>query len=219
MYKDFLKNILDFLIALSAFIILSPIFVIVLILLSIQNSGKPFFFQVRPGKNEVLFKIIKFKTMNDKMDRSGTLLPDAKRLTKVGAFVRKTSLDELPQLINVIKGDMSLIGPRPLLPEYLPLYTEEQRRRHSVKPGITGLAQVKGRNEMMFSERLKNDIEYVNNISFILDCQIVIQTLYTIIFKSQKIIHGQTVDEVDDLGLSKNLSANHFKNKDNEHQG
>ncbi len=216
MYKGF-KNIMDFLTALVAFIVLFPLFLIVTILLFINNNGSPFFFQVRPGKNERLFKIVKFKTMNDKKDDEGNLLPDADRLTLVGKIVRKTSLDEIPQLINIIKGDMSLIGPRPLLPEYLPRYTETQKRRHLVKPGITGLAQVRGRNAMKFSERLKNDVYYVDNLSLGLDLKILALTVKSVFFKSETVILGQTVDEVDDIGLSRDLTPNHFKQKDHEH--
>ncbi|HBX62586.1 MAG TPA: lipid carrier--UDP-N-acetylgalactosaminyltransferase, partial [Flavobacteriaceae bacterium] len=144
MYKNYIKRLFDFTIALVGLLCLSPIFLVVTIGLYLANQGKPFFFQERPGKGERIFKIIKFKTMNDKRDAQGNLLPDADRLTSIGAFVRKTSLDELPQLINVLKGDMSLIGPRPLLPQYLPLYNAEQKRRHEVRPGITGWAQVNG---------------------------------------------------------------------------
>ena len=151
--------------------------------------------------------------MNDKVDQEGVLLPDAERLTKIGGFVRKTSLDEIPQLINVLLGDMSLIGPRPLLPEYLPLYTDIQKKRHEVRPGITGLAQVKGRNEMLFSERMRNDVYYVEHLSFFLDIKIIFMTIKSVLFKSKSIVLGQTVDEVDDIGLSKNLSSNHFKKK------
>ena len=151
--------------------------------------------------------------MNDKKDAEGNLLSDAQRLTPIGAFVRKTSLDEIPQLINVLKGDMSLIGPRPLLPEYLSVYNKEQKKRHLVRPGITGLAQAKGRNLMKFSERLKNDVYYVNNLSFCLDIKILGLTLKVVIFKRSSIVLGQTVDEIDDIGLSKNLSSNHFKKK------
>ena len=211
MYKFFFKRTLDFIASLIGLILLSPIFVIVTISLFFANQGKPFFFQVRPGKNEKLFKIIKFKTMNDKKDTNGILLSDNERLTLMGRFVRKTSLDEIPQLINVLKGDMSVIGPRPLLPEYLSLYTDEQKKRHNVRPGITGLAQVKGRNAMKFSERFINDVYYVENLSLFLDIKILFLTLKSVLFKSGSVINGQTVDDVDDIGLSKNLSSNHFK--------
>ncbi|WP_417371924.1 sugar transferase [Gelidibacter japonicus] len=213
MYRNIVKPTFDFLAAFFGLIILAPIFVIVMIGLMIANKGNPFFFQKRPGKNERIFSIIKFKTMNDKRDSQGQLLPDAKRLTTVGSFVRKTSLDELPQLINVLKGDMSFVGPRPLLPEYLSIYDDQQKKRHLVKPGITGLAQVKGRNIMKFSERLKNDVEYVEKISFGLDLKILWWTIQTVLFQRSSVVLGQTVDEIDDIGLSKNLSSNHFKEK------
>ncbi|WP_439505529.1 sugar transferase [Sediminibacterium sp.] len=205
MYKEFIKPFFDFFTAILFLIILSPFFLIVTLILFISNKGLPFFFQSRPGKKEKIFKIIKFKTMNDKMDSNGVLLSDADRLTLVGRIIRKTSLDEIPQLINIISGDMSFIGPRPLLPEYLLTYTEEQKKRHNVRPGITGLAQVKGRNKLKFSERLKNDIYYVENISFLLDMKIIIMTVKSIIFNSNSVINGQAVGEVDDIGLSKNL--------------
>ena len=177
MYKIHIKSITDFCISLLLLIVASPILILITLLLFFSNKGKPFFFQLRPGKNDKIFKIIKFKTMNDKKESEGNLLSDAKRLTKVGAFVRKTSLDEIPQLINVIKGDMSLIGPRPLLPEYLPLYNDFQKRRHEVKPGITGWAQVNGRNSISWQQKFEYDIWYVENISFLLDCKIVFLTI------------------------------------------
>ena len=177
MYKIHIKSITDFCISLLLLIVASPILILITLLLFFSNKGKPFFFQLRPGKNDKIFKIIKFKTMNNKKESEGNLLSDAKRLTKVGAFVRKTSLDEIPQLINVIKGDMSLIGPRPLLPEYLPLYNAFQKRRHEVKPGITGWAQVNGRNLISWQQKFEYDIWYVENISFLLDCKIVFLTI------------------------------------------
>lgn len=182
MYKYFFKRLIDFLFAFSGLIILSPIFVIITIGLFIANSGKPFFVQIRPGKDEKLFKIIKFKTMNDDKNSQGELLPDAKRLTIIGRFVRKTSIDEIPQLINVLKGDMSLIGPRPLLVSYLPFYKEEERLRHSVRPGITGLAQVNGRNTVSWNNRLAFDVEYVKNISFKNDVFIVLNSIKVVLF-------------------------------------
>lgn len=181
MYRNFLKRIIDFILSFIGLIALSPIFFIVLILLMVNNQGKPFFFQRRPGKKGKIFKVIKFKTMNDKKDANGELLPDAERLTKVGIFVRKTSLDEIPQLINVLKGDMSLIGPRPLLPEYLPLYNEEQKRRHDVKPGITGWAQVNGRNAISWKKKFEYDVWYVDNISLLLDIKIIFKTIIKVV--------------------------------------
>jgi lipopolysaccharide/colanic/teichoic acid biosynthesis glycosyltransferase len=210
MYKFLFKRFFDLLLALVGFILLSPIFVVVAILLVLANKGNPFFFQARPGKNEQIFKVIKFKTMSDRKNSNGELLHDADRLTPVGAFVRKTSLDEIPQLLNVIVGDMSLVGPRPLLPEYLPFYSDKHKQRHLVRPGITGLAQVGGRNNMKFSERFDLDVQYVQNLSFALDLKILFLTGVKI-FKTSDIVHGQTVDEVDDLGITKNLSSNHFK--------
>lgn len=213
MYKNYIKRLFDFIIALVALILLSPIFIVVMIGLYFANQGKPFFFQARPGLNEKIFNIIKFKSMSDTKDSNGVLLSDAERLTTIGAFVRKTSLDEIPQLINVLKGDMSLIGPRPMLPEYLPLYTQKHKKRHNVRPGITGLAQVKGRNTMKFSERFDNDVFYVENLSFLLDLKIILLTVKSVLFKSSTIVNGQTVDDVDDLGISRDLSNNHFKKK------
>lgn len=177
MYRNFIKPFFDFLISITLLLVLSPIFLVLIIVLTLNNSGKPFFFQIRPGKNERIFKVIKFKTMNDRRDSSGKLLSDAERLTSVGSWIRKTSLDEIPQLINVLKGDMSLIGPRPLLVEYLPLYNEEQKRRHEVKPGITGWAQVNGRNAISWIQKFEYDVWYVDNISFVIDLKIILLTI------------------------------------------
>ncbi|MCU7567223.1 sugar transferase [Riemerella anatipestifer] len=177
MYKNVFKRAIDFGLALFGFVVLLPIFIIVMVLLSIANQGKPFFFQKRPGLNERIFSIIKFKTMNDKKDTNGNLLSDAERLTVIGKFVRKTSLDEIPQLLNVIKGDMSLVGPRPLLPQYLPLYDEEQKKRHNVRPGITGWAQVNGRNAISWQQKFEYDAWYVQNISLSLDIKILFLTV------------------------------------------
>ncbi|SFE69074.1 sugar transferase [Flavobacterium xueshanense] len=182
MYKNFFKRLIDFLVAFFGILILSPIFILITTGLFFANQGKPFFFQMRPGKGEHNFKIIKFKTMNDKKDEQGNLLADTKRLTKIGSFVRKTSLDEIPQLINVIVGDMSLIGPRPLLVSYLPFYTEQERFRHTVRPGITGLAQVNGRNTVKWDERLAFDVEYVKNISFRNDIAIIFNSINVVLF-------------------------------------
>ncbi|RQO65709.1 lipid carrier--UDP-N-acetylgalactosaminyltransferase [Pedobacter sp. KBW01] len=183
MYKALFKPLIDLSLALVGFIILSPIFLIVCFLLFIANDGKPFFFQSRPGKNGRLFKIIKFKTMNDKRGNDGELLADHLRLTKIGLFVRKTSLDEIPQLLNVIVGDMSIVGPRPLLPEYLPLYSEIQNTRHNVKPGITGWAQVNGRNAISWGQKFSLDVWYVDHLNFSLDLKIICLTLKKVIVK------------------------------------
>lgn len=181
MYQSFFKRTIDFVGALTGLLILSPLFVLVTIGLYFANQGKPFFFQTRPGKNGALFQIIKFKTMNDNKDENGNLLSDAERLTKVGSFVRKTSLDEIPQLINVIKGDMSLIGPRPLLTNYLHLYNDFQNRRHEVKPGITGWAQVNGRNSISWDKKFELDIWYVDHISFWVDIKIILKTIQRVV--------------------------------------
>ena len=196
MYKNYFKRIIDFTIALIGLICLSPIFIIVTIGLYFANQGKPFFFQSRPGLNERIFKIIKFKTMNDKKDSKGNLLSDAERLTPIGAFVRKTSLDEIPQLINVLKGDMSIIGPRPLLPQYLPLYNELQKKRHNVRPGITGWAQVNGRNAISWTKKFELDVWYVENISFKTDVKVFFTT-FKKVFKSEGISQdGQATMEM-----------------------
>lgn len=178
MYKYFLKRFFDFFLALIGFTFISPIFLFLWFWLYIANKGAgAFFFQERPGKNERLFNVVKFKTMTDERDSNGNLLPDAERLTKVGRFVRTTSLDEIPQLINVIKGDMSLIGPRPLRTYYLPLYNETQKRRHDVRPGITGWAQVNGRNAISWTKKFELDVYYVDNISFLFDLKILLLTI------------------------------------------
>lgn len=178
-----LKPIFDSILALITILAVLPIFLILTIALLFNNQGSPFFYQIRTGINKKHFKIIKFKTMNDKKDEHGNLLSDKFRLTKFGKFLRKTSLDELPQLINVIKGDMSLVGPRPLLPEYLPLYSEFQNQRHLVKPGITGWAQINGRNAISWQHKFELDVWYVNNISFVLDIKILFLTLAKVIKK------------------------------------
>ena len=177
MYKFFFKPLLDFVLSFLGLIISSPIFLVVFIALLFANKGKVFFLQNRPGKNEEIFKIIKFRTMNNKRDAHGNLLPDLERLTKIGKLVRKTSLDEIPQLINVLLGNMSLIGPRPLLPDYLPLYNDFQKKRHLIKPGITGWAQINGRNAVEWEKKFKFDVWYVENMSFFLDLQIMFLTL------------------------------------------
>ena len=177
MYSRFVKRIVDFLMAIIGFIILLPLFICITILLFIANNGKPFFIQKRPGKDCKVFQIVKFKTMNDKKDKEGKLLHDSLRLTKVGKFVRRTSLDEIPQLLNVIKGEMSIIGPRPLLTDYVHLYNAYQNRRHEVKPGITGWAQVNGRNAISWDKKFELDVYYVSNISFLLDVKILFLTV------------------------------------------
>lgn len=183
LYVNFIKRIMDFSIAFIALIILFPIFIFVFLVLAISNQGKPFFFQKRPGKNGEIFSIIKFKTMNDKKDSQGEFLPFDQRVTKLGAFIRKYSLDEIPQLFNVLKGDMSLIGPRPLLVRYLPLYNAHQKQRHLLKPGITGWAQVNGRNAITWERKFDLDVWYIHNISFLLDFKILFLTLKKVIIK------------------------------------
>ncbi len=180
-YRNYFKRFIDLIVSLVAFSLLLPVFIIVTALLYIANQGKPFFVQPRPGRNGRIFRLVKFKTMNDRKDAAGNLLSDAERLTAVGRFIRKTSLDEIPQLINVIKGEMSLIGPRPLLVEYLPLYNSTQKRRHEVRPGITGWAQVNGRNAIGWKEKFELDVWYVDNMSFLLDCKIIIFTLMKVV--------------------------------------
>lgn len=182
MYKHFFKRFIDFWIALIGLICLSPILLVAIVLLHYTNKGAGvFFFQERPGKNTRIFKMVKFKTMTDEQDADGNLLPDADRLTKVGKFVRSTSIDELPQLYNVLKGDMALIGPRPLLVQYLPLYSAEQARRHEIRPGITGWAQCHGRNNITWTEKFKLDVWYVDHVSFLIDMKVFLLTIKKVI--------------------------------------
>lgn len=182
MYRHFIKRLLDFIIVLVILLMIWPIMLGITLWLHIANKGAgAFFTQERPGKNGKLFKVIKYKTMTDEKDLQGNLLPDAQRLTNVGKFIRSTSIDELPQLINVLKGDMALIGPRPLLPRYLPWYTEREKRRHEVRPGITGWAQIHGRNNISWDEKLELDVQYVENLSLILDAKIFFLTIYKVL--------------------------------------
>ena len=199
MYKHFFKRVIDFTLSACALLIIWPILLIVAIWLHFANKGAgAFYLQERPGKDGQIFKIVKFKSMTDERDDDGNLLPDKMRLTKIGRFVRSTSIDELPQLLNVLKGDMALIGPRPLLTWFLPLYSEEQSQRHKVRPGITGWAQVNGRNTVSYSKKFEYDVWYVNNLSFVLDIKILYMTIKNVINK--KDIGLGIEDEVDDLG-------------------
>ena len=182
MYKNFFKRVIDFTISLVATICLSPILLVLTIWLHFANKGAgAFFFQERPGRGGKIFKIIKFKTMTDERDEKGELLPNDKRITKIGSVLRNTSVDELPQLFNVLKGDMAIIGPRPLMPRYLKLYSPEQARRHEVRPGITGWAQVNGRNAITWTEKFKLDVWYVDHCSFFLDCKIIYKTVVSVL--------------------------------------
>ena len=182
MYKNFFKRLIDFTIVFIALLIIWPILLLITIWLHFANKGAgAFFTQERPGKDGKIFKVIKYKTMTDERDENGELLPDAQRLTKVGKFVRKTSIDELPQLINVLKGEMALIGPRPLLPEYLPYYTEREQLRHTVRPGITGWAQVNGRNNCSWNEKLEYDAYYVEHLNLFMDCKVILMTIKNVL--------------------------------------
>ncbi len=201
MYQFFIKRFLDIIISFFALIILSPIFLILIVLGAVVMRGNPFFFQRRPGKKdkngvEKIFCLIKFRTMSNKKDSDGNLLPDKMRLNKYGRMLRATSLDELPELINIFKGDMSLVGPRPLVPQYLPYYTEEERHRHDVRPGLSGLAQINGRNGLQWEERFNYDIEYIRNISFLGDVKIIFLTLKKTLIKEGIVIRGtgKTID-------------------------
>ncbi|MFM1879720.1 MAG: hypothetical protein RLZZ241_2586 [Bacteroidota bacterium] len=204
MYKRRIKRIVDIVAALGVLIVFSPIILVVTLILIYINKGKPFFYQDRPGKNEQIFTLMKFKTMTDEKDENGNLLPNERRVTPFGLFIRKTSIDELPQAFNILKGDMSLIGPRPLLIRYLPYYTEQERIRHSVRPGITGLAQVSGRNTLHWDERLAYDIEYVKGLSLWNDVIILFRTVKKV-FKSEDIILDQEtiMPDLDDYRRNK----------------
>lgn len=207
MYKHFLKRCIDFCIALVALIFMSPLLLMVAILLLFYNKGAGVFFtQERPGKNNRIFKVIKFKTMTEERGADGNLLPDRMRLTHMGRIIRSLSIDELPQLINVLKGDMALVGPRPLLIQYLPLYTEEQARRHEVRPGITGWAQVHGRNLLALSKKFEYDVWYVDNLSLGLDLRIVFMTIVNVIKRSDIGEGAGNMEEVDDLHFAERLN-------------
>lgn len=192
MYKLFFKRILDLFLSIIGFIILLPIFILIWFILLYINNGKPFFRQPRPGKDEKIFSILKFKTMTDKTDEHGKLLPDELRVTKFGTFLRKSSLDEIPQLLSIIKGDMSLIGPRPLRVRYLPYYTTEENLRHTVRPGVTGLAQVSGRNLLDWDTRLQKDVEYVKNLSFALDVKILFKTALKVLLRQDVALDNES---------------------------
>lgn len=195
MYRNIIKPFFDFLIAFITLVILSPLLLIVTALLAIANNGNPFFLQHRPGKSGRIFRIVKFRTMTNEKDENGNLLPDAQRLTPIGNMVRKTSIDEIPQLLNVVKGEMSFIGPRPLLPEYLPLYSARQKKRHLVRPGISGWAQVNGRNAVSWQEKFEMDVWYVENQSFLLDLKIIFKTIKKVVMPEGINSEGQATTE------------------------
>lgn len=207
MYKHFFKRLLDFVISLVALLLIGWFLAIIALWLHFANKGAgAFFLQERPGKNGKIFKIIKFKTMTDERDEDGNLLPDMERLTKVGKFVRSTSIDELPQLVNVLKGDMSLIGPRPLLVQYLPLYSPEQARRHEVRPGISGWAQVHSRNLLKLSKKFEYDVWYVDHCTFLLDCRIVWKTIMKVLRRSDVGKGAENMSDIDDLHFVERIS-------------
>lgn len=183
MYRNFFKRIMDFVLSLTAFLLLLPVLILLAVIGTVKMGGNPFFTQKRPGKDGKIFKLIKFKSMNNKKDETGNLLPDEVRLTSYGKFIRNTSLDELPELVNIIKGDMAIVGPRPLLVRYLTRYNKTQARRHEVRPGLTGLAQVNGRNAISWEEKFNFDVEYVDNVSFLLDIKIICKTVLKVIKK------------------------------------
>lgn len=184
MYAKFFKRVLDFTLSLSAIIVLSPLLLVLTVVGACEMGGNPFFTQERPGKGEKIFKLVKFRSMNNKRDKDGNLLPDEKRLTSYGKWLRSTSMDELPELFNIIVGDMSIVGPRPLLVKYLPRYSKEQHRRHNVRPGLTGLAQVNGRNAITWDDKFGYDVKYVDNITFAGDVKIILDTFKTVLHRS-----------------------------------
>lgn len=219
MYKYFFKRVIDLTVSIIILILTLPLWFCISIILFIANDGKIFFKQKRVGKNNVIFYVLKFKSMNDKTDINGNLLKDIDRLTPIGKFVRKTSIDELPQLINVLKGDMSIIGPRPLLVEYLPYYNSYHIRRHEVRPGITGLAQVEGRNQLTFGERFNLDVEYVDNLSFINDLKIFLKTILKVLLPKNDIQLGKRpLSQIDDIGITKGLDKHYFNVEEDENK-
>ena len=205
MYKNCFKRVFDFILSLTALVFLSPVFLILIIAGAIEMRGNPFFTQERPGKDEKIFRLIKFRSMSNRKNKDGNLLPDEERITDYGEFIRKTSLDELPELLNILKGDMAIVGPRPLLIKYLPYYTEEERLRHSVRPGLTGLAQINGRNNLDWDPRLALDVEYVRTLSFRNDLRILIATVFKV-FKREDVatIGSFTVCDLDEARMNKN---------------
>lgn len=205
MYKHFFKRLIDFVIVLCALLMIWPILVVITIWLHYANKGAgAFFFQERPGLNGKIFKVIKFKTMTDERDSNGELLPDEARITKVGKFVRSTSIDELPQLINVLKGDMALIGPRPLLVKYLPYYTDREKLRHTVRPGISGWAQVNGRNTISWDKKFAYDVEYVENLSFMMDVRVILKTIKNVIAREGVVL--QAIPDLDEYRKNENAT-------------
>lgn len=205
-YRRFIKRTMDFILSLVAFIVLTPVMLIVAVLVRIKLGSPVIFKQERPGLNEKIFTMYKFRTMTDEKDEGGNLLPDRERLTRFGKILRSTSLDELPELLNILKGDMSIIGPRPLLVQYLPLYNERQRRRHQVRPGLSGLAQVSGRNAISWEDKFDLDVEYVDNVNFVLDVKILLMTI-------RKVFHREGIEFVQSKSIYESLAR---KEKSNE---
>ena len=217
MYKHFFKRVIDFTIVMLALLVIWPFLLIITLWLHFANKGAgAFFLQERPGKNGKIFKVIKFKSMTDERDASGNLLPDAQRITKVGRFVRSTSIDELPQLINVLKGDMSLIGPRPLTVDYLAVFNEEQARRHEVRPGVTGWAQVNGRNHCKLSKKFQYDVWYVDHCSFLTDIKIIWMTIVNVLKRSDIGEGAEEMEDIDDLGFTERMMEIEAKRVKNE---